>query len=588
MTRFSYTLRKHPAARFTAIALAILVGVFLLLLLTRKVTKKPNIEAIIPNVGVPGEILTVRGDFFGNERASSYVEFCGNRITESGYVLWKNDEIKIMIPMNAEDGLVYVVTRGGKSNPQFFVNNLAIPVSAPENKVLTAPIITEIMPENPSIGQVITITGKNFGSARENSAVYFSCREQNSQAQNFTDLNSTENSAMKAESKDTFFQLASKREGFILPSDYDFDYEYWSETEIRVRVPDGAQTGSLFVMTENGQTTMYPIAIKRQVGEKKFKTRYRYLLQMVANVSSIQGKSGGTITLYFPHPAAYSQQPQISITESVPAPVLLNYRGTSIFQTTLNADSDKANLSDNKFSAKQTFIIERSSAETRINRDYVHAFNQRDRMLYRAYTRADEIIPANAPAVLELLPKIYSNVTNPYRRAEMIFEYMTTNFHLAENRRRQNFETLDLIKNRRGDAYAFAVVYTALLRAAGIPARMLSGILVNADNRTQNHWWSEFYLEDFGWVPVDVALGAGMDFEPFQNERHPPKYYFGNIDTQHIAFSLNQNVIKPSTLNSNIVRIPHSFAAQSVWEESPAEIESYSSHWQVPIVLGIY
>ncbi len=588
MTRFSYALRKHPAARFAAIALVILIGVLLLLLLTRKVTKTPNVEAIIPSMGAPGDILTVRGDFFGKERASSYVEFCGNRITESGYVSWKNDEIKITIPVNADDGLVYVVTRGGKSNPQFFVNNLAIPVSTPENKTLTTPIITEVAPENPSIGQTITITGKNFGSTRENSAVYFSCREQNSQAQNFTDLNSTENSATKAESKNAFFQLGSEQEGFILPSDYDFDYEYWSETEIRVRVPDGTQNGSLFVVTENGQSTMYPLTIRKRVGEKNFKTRHRYLLQVEANISSMKGANGSAITLHFPHPAVYSQQPNVSISESVPIPTLLNYRGTSIFQTVLNENSGKANSSEKKFSAKQTFVIERSSAETKINRDYVHAFNQKNRMLYRTYTRADEIIPANAPEILELLPNIYSNVTNPYRRAEMIFDYMTTNFRLTEKSRRQDSDSLDLTKHKRGDAYDFAVVYTALLRAAGIPARMLSGILVNADKRTQNHWWSEFYLEDFGWVPVDVALGVGMEFEPFQNERHSSKYYFGNIDAQHIAFSLAQNVIKPSALNSNIVRIPHSFAAQSVWEESPAEIKSYSSHWPVPSVLGIY
>lgn len=588
MTRLSYALRKHPAMRLAAIVIGVLAGVLLLLLLTRQVTKKPNVEAIVPSVGAPGEILTVRGDFFGNERASSYVEFCGNRITESGYVLWKNDEIKITIPVNAEDGLVYVVTRGGKSNPQFFVNGLAIPVSAPDDKTLTVPVITEVLPENPSIGQVITIMGKNFGNSKENSAVYFSCREQNSQAQNFTDLNSTENSATRTESDDAFFQLASKQEGFILPSDDDFDFEYWSETEIRVRVPDGAQNGSLFIATENGQTAMYPLTIRKRIGEKNFRTRHRYLVQVEANISSIKGANGSAITLHFPHPAAYSQQTQVSISESIPTPALLNYRGTSIFQTILNVNSPKANSSEGNFNAKQTFVIERSSAETKINRDYVHAFNEKNRMLYRMYTRADEIIPANADEIAELLPNIVLKVTNPYRRAELIFDYMTENFKLDERDRRQLREPLDLIKRKRGDAYDFAVVYTALLRTAGIPARMLSGVLVNADKRTRNHWWSEFYLEDFGWVPVDVALGAGMEFEQFQNERHPPRYYFGNIDAQHIAFSLNQNVIKPSALNSNIVRIPHSFAAQSVWEESPAEIESYSSHWSVPIVLGIY
>lgn len=581
MTRFSYILRKHPTARLAAIFALVAIGIFLLLFFSRNTTRRPTLSAISPEVGKPGDILVLRGDDFGEERGSGYVEICGSRITGSGYVSWKNDEIRVLIPANIDGGFVYVVTRGGKSEPEFFANEEAIPVFAPPNPMLNVPIISEISPANPSIGQIITITGKNFGNEKRNSAVYFSSRPQDVSSETVREFGSDSE-------KNEYVPLASKFQNFLLPSEDDFDYEYWSETEIRVRVPDGAQNGSLFVVTENGVSAREPLSITRRVGEKRFTTKHTYLIQTEASLSAIRGKSGGTITLHFPHPAAYSQQTQINITETVPAPALLNYRGTSIFQSTLDADSEKPNSSEKKFSAKQTFAIERSSLETTIYRDYVHAFNQKNRMLYRAYTRADEIIPANAPEILELLPKIYSNVTNPYRRAEMIFDYMTTNFSLTEKSRRQDSDVLDLIKHKRGDAYDFAVIYTALLRTAGIPARMLSGVLVNADRRTQNHWWSEFYLEDFGWVPVDVALGAGMEFESFQNERHSPKYYFGNIDAQHIAFSLAQNVIKPSALNSNIVRIPRSFAAQSVWEESPAEIKSYSSHWPVPNVLGIY
>lgn len=581
MTRFSYALRKHPAVRLAALFALVALGIFALSFFNRNVARRPTLSAISPEVGKPGDILVLRGTDFGEERGSGYVELCGSRITGSGYVSWKNDEIRVLVPANIDGGFVYVVTRGGKSEPEFFANEEAIPVFAPPNPMLVVPTISEITPANPSIGQLITISGNNFGNEKRNSAVYFSSRPQDVSAEAIREFGSDSE-------KNEYVPLASEFQDFLLPSDDDFDYEYWSETEIRVRVPDGAQNGPIFVATENGVSARKPLSITRRAGEKKFTTKHTYVIQTEANISSIRGKKGGTITLHFPHPAAYSQQTQISITESVPAPALLNYRGTSIFQTTLEADSDRANASEAKFSAKQTFAVERASLETTVYRDYVHAFNQKNRMLYRAYTRADDIVPANAPEVLELLPKIYSNVTNPYRRAELIFDYMTTNFRLDEKGRRQNSEPLDLIKHKRGDAYAFAVVYTALLRAAGIPARLLSGIVVNADKRTQNHWWSEFYLEDFGWLPVDVALGAGMEFEPFQNEKHAPSYYFGNIDAQHIAFSLNQTVVKPSTLNSNIVRIPRSFAAQSVWEESPAEIESYSSHWSVPVVLGIY
>jgi len=57
----------------------------------------------------------------------------------------------------------------------------------------------------------------------------------------------------------------------------------------------------------------------------------------------------------------------------------------------------------------------------------------------------------------------------------------------------------------RGDCNEHAVLLTALARAAGLPSRVVAG-LVYADERFVYHAWSEVWGER-GWFPVDPAFG---------------------------------------------------------------------------------
>ena len=573
MNRFAYILRKSPIARLFAFALAVAAGVSLLLLLTRSVLRKPVLTEIAPSVGAPGDVLILRGQNFGSSRGFGYVELCGNRLTESSYVSWDDDLIKVIVPGNTEDGLVYIVTRAGKSNPEFFANELAIPVEMPENPMFSVPIISELSVTEAFVGQVLTISGRNFGSNRGESNVYFTTYTGSEREEKIPDL--------------TTAGVASDKKlypGFVSPCEADFDFEYWSDNEIRVRVPEGAASGSVFVATNEGRSVLQPFAIKSRAGVKNLSSQHTYLIQVGADFYNIKGSNDAAVTIHLPRPITYSWQPQAVLTESVPEPALLEYRGSSIFQMT---PADKTSAK-NSTGARQNFVVTSCGIECEIWKDYVMPFREKDRMLYKTYTRSDEIVPSNKKAVVDLLPQIIFQVKNPYRQAELVFDYFVANYSVLPKIRNGDADPLDLIKRKKGDAYDFAVLYAALLRAAGVPCRILSGILIDADKHSRNHWWNEFYLEDYGWVPVDTALAAGMDFKPFQGEHVSGKPYFGNIDAQRVAFSLDYKVLKQSLLSNKTVSMPRSFALQSIWEESSADVESYSSYWIVPAVLGIY
>lgn len=65
----------------------------------------------------------------------------------------------------------------------------------------------------------------------------------------------------------------------------------------------------------------------------------------------------------------------------------------------------------------------------------------------------------------------------------------------------------------------YAAAATMLYRALGIPARYTEGYLVETkagewvDITTPGHAWVEVYIDDLGWIPVEVTAGDGNGFE---------------------------------------------------------------------------
>ncbi len=63
---------------------------------------------------------------------------------------------------------------------------------------------------------------------------------------------------------------------------------------------------------------------------------------------------------------------------------------------------------------------------------------------------------------------------------------------------------LDVLKSLKGDCNEHSVLYAALARAAGIPSKVVVG-LVYLDGAFYYHAWNEVYLDR--WIPVDATFG---------------------------------------------------------------------------------
>ncbi len=554
---FKILFRKYPVFRVFSVILVIFIVLTAISGITLQARKIPEIYTVNPPVGAPGDMMIITGENFGDIRnPSDYVEVGGSKITASGYLGWEDTQIKLILPPNVQDGLVIVSTKTGKSKPSFFANAAGIPVEVLPDTKTSLPVITQLSAEKAAPGSLLIISGTNFGTIRSNAQVFFTAGWE-------TNSEQTEEIPCIAASEDNY------------------DYEYWSDSEIHIRVPDGAVSGQIYVQTEKGKSNLSYLEISLPAGTKEYKDKKTYLIQLNADIEDINSRSNTTLSLRIPRPPVMARQPAAYIAECRPEPVFESYQNTIIHQFELSKAGSK------KLRFNHSFVVDEYALTTSINPKYVKPFTDKSRVLYTTFTSPDSLIKSDDEEYVKLAASIVKNETNPYLEAKLVYEYLLNTFKLVSVRK-PGSDPKDLLKDKSGDAYDFAVTFTALLRALKIPAIPVSGILVDVDLKAVSHWWSEFYLENFGWVPVDPAMGLKMEYKAFKTIEDPFQFYFGNIDSQHIVFSRGYNELKPTLSNSNIVYKERTFALQSIWEESSSGKVNYSSLWNDPVIAGIY
>lgn len=136
--------------------------------------------------------------------------------------------------------------------------------------------------------------------------------------------------------------------------------------------------------------------------------------------------------------------------------------------------------------------------------------------LYRQYTSAygnteitDEIV--------RMAEQIAGDESNPYFAARKLYNYIVENVtycfmpHAAFHPRTEIAESGYVHRFQQGDCGAQSMYFTAMCRALGIPARTTGGWQLFS-GEFGGHFWAEFYLPNYGWVPVDTSYGQSANF----------------------------------------------------------------------------
>lgn len=146
--------------------------------------------------------------------------------------------------------------------------------------------------------------------------------------------------------------------------------------------------------------------------------------------------------------------------------------------------------------------------------------------LYREYTAERPPHLSLSPEIRSLAASIVGTEANPYLKARLIFEWFDRNVTYTATPEYSTIPSLSeyCLREGRGDCGVQAMLFIALCRAAGLPARWQSGLTL-LPGKMNLHDWAMFHVEPYGWLPADPSRGfRDTDDEELR------WFYLGGID----------------------------------------------------------
>ena len=121
------------------------------------------------------------------------------------------------------------------------------------------------------------------------------------------------------------------------------------------------------------------------------------------------------------------------------------------------------------------------------------------------YLKSNLRYPADRPELKALAAKAISGAKSDAEKVRKLLAFTDT--YLEDSYEVEALSVMDLIKSRKGECSAHALLFTTLARAAGIPAREAWGWMYMGDTYQTfgGHAWNEVIL-DGRWVPVDAVF----------------------------------------------------------------------------------
>jgi hypothetical protein len=533
--------------------------IFLVLFSSRLAGRPPQIDSITPESGKPGDVMIITGRYFGPERDGE-VRISGISPTSGEYVEWTDTTISVVIPDEASSGLVYVITKNGRSRGLLFANNEQIPVPVAGTSKPGEPSIDSIQPNAARIGETITITGKNFGLEKGGSDVYF-----------------TWAAGSKSDSGNTFDPAS-----LVAAGDYDFDYVSWSDIEIVLHVPDGATSGNLFVTSDKGRSNSRYFEVLGGAGLKYFSKPRKYSVQYGLSVDNVIASGDNCLYAWMPLILSTPEQRKVQLVSQEPEPMLGNHNGAALFSL---ADLTKGG----KYEISESYIFDRYMMETQVTPAKVPLTYDTGTELYKYFTAPDPDVSSTNSEILKALPGVLQSEKNPYLKAKRIYDYLLA--QLSYSPTAGGTDPVSALRSKQGNAFDYSSLTCAFLRAAGIPARMISGYLAGYSGQpTRRHFWDEFYIQTLGWFPLDPLLGdePSLSPTPLDSDVDAKSYYFGKLDNWHITFSKGLEVVSQMNPAGKVKRdrqLPFLF---TIHDEAVGGITSFIATFKDLEVSGTY
>ena len=541
-------MRPGPgAARAIAALLLVAAASFAI---SRFATPSPRLHALTPQVTTPGRVVSLQGRFFGRERGASAVSFAGGEPRTSAYRSWSDERIVVVVPASFASGLVRVVTPAGASNGILLTHrdDLPRPVAG-SPRPGSPPIVSAVSPSAGAVGEQITISGAGFGASP--GAVRFTA--------------------------------AAGGEGAAWPnpviesSSVDLDHVRWSDRLIVVRVPAGVRSGEVSVRNGTGQSAAHEFEVRSEVGTVRYLDPRGYAANYAVSIAAAGAAGGVELYLWIPAIPETPAQRHVAEPSVNERPIQRDPAGVGLFRF-------RDPVSGVSREVRSDYRIRRYAIQTTIEPSSVRGYRT-DSAFHERFTGGDAVVPSggNLPAIAERAMQGY---VNPLWRARLTFDYVVARLQpvaaagarIAPAGAGPMQVVAAAIDERRAAPYEYALTFSAVARAAGIPARPVAGYLIDDSARAVPHYWAEFYLQDFGWVPVDPAMEAGASLPARSADDAAVDPWFGRLDSRRIVMAKGISDPQPIARARRLQR-PEVPGLQTAHEDVVGATSEYRTNW---------
>jgi transglutaminase-like putative cysteine protease len=151
----------------------------------------------------------------------------------------------------------------------------------------------------------------------------------------------------------------------------------------------------------------------------------------------------------------------------------------------------------------------------------------------------------------ELAATIVGDETNPYLQAQLIYRYIINTYPYSfaphaslDTIEPKVAESSYMLATGHGDCGTQSMFFSALCRSLGIPARAPGGYQMILAETPGTHFWAEYYIEGYGWVPCDTTVAEIADWVDIpEGDREAFKtYYANNLDPTRLVIQKDVDV----------------------------------------------
>ena len=256
--------------------------------------------------------------------------------------------------------------------------------------------------------------------------------------------------------------------------------------------------------------------------------------------------STGTLKIWFPLPVETDAQRNVTVTNLscpdfiVAGPVTTGPIGYVYYEVPAGAVNGNLVISaDIAFTSYEQIFED-------IDPALVGEYNTSDPE-YLLYTKSERNIELT-DAVREKAREIVGNETNPHLQAQMIYYHIIETYPYShvphgslDAREPKVAESTYMFETGNGDCGTQSMLFAAFCRSLGIPARALGGYQMIMAETPGGHFWSEYYLPGYGWVPNDVTVAEAADWVVLPEEKRTAfkDYYATNLDPARLVIQTN-------------------------------------------------